>query len=310
MNYILSKNGRPFLTVGCPGRDNQAQADLQVILNVLLFGMDPQQAVAAPRFATQTLINSHYPRNYLPGQLDVEAGIPGEVRSSLAALGHKIVEADACGDGAIVTQRDPETGVMAAGAGPPPDYLRRRLVTRRFRPGYGNFGAGPHCLEHLRVGCHPANHRHRAGRAYLTPATRGRGTEKDAERLSRGPVSQVAQVHYLLPILQVPLDLDPEIDLVSPGAAPGAYGQGIPDSRGRPGVVEFGLDFKWPRLDTYYPSGCGIRHSLTFQHIGALAAASAHCAIIPASRRILARPTFQEIFECPNASRPTSSPST
>ena len=118
VNYILSKNGRPFLTVGCPGRDNQAQADLQVILNVLLFGMDPQQAVAAPRFATQTLINSHYPRNYLPGQLDVEAGIPGEVRSSLAALGHKIVEADACGDGAIVTQRDPETGVMAAGADP------------------------------------------------------------------------------------------------------------------------------------------------------------------------------------------------
>ena len=48
----------------------------------------------------------------------MEAGIPGEVRSSLAALGHKIVEADACGDGAIVTQRDPETGVMAAGADP------------------------------------------------------------------------------------------------------------------------------------------------------------------------------------------------
>ena len=80
--------------------------------------MDPQQAVEAPRFSSQSVTNSFYPRVYLPGQLNVEPGIPEEVRSKLAALGHKIVGADTCGIGAVVTQRDPESGALAAGADP------------------------------------------------------------------------------------------------------------------------------------------------------------------------------------------------
>ena len=118
VNYMVCRDGRPVMTVGCPGGDNQAQADLQLILNVLVFGMDPQQAVEAPRFSSQSVTNSFYPRVYLPGQLNVEAGIPEEVRSSLSSLGHKVVEEGPCGSGAVVTQRDPETGVMSAGADP------------------------------------------------------------------------------------------------------------------------------------------------------------------------------------------------
>ena len=118
VNYIVCKDGEPIMTIGCPGGDNQAQADLQLVLNVLLFGMDPQQAVEAPRFSSQSVTNSFYPRVYLPGQLNVEPGIPEEVRSKLAALGHKIVGADTCGIGAVVTQRDPESGALAAGADP------------------------------------------------------------------------------------------------------------------------------------------------------------------------------------------------
>ena len=118
VNYMVCKDGQPVMTVGCPGGDNQAQADLQLILNVLVFGMDPQQAVEAPRFSSQSVTNSFYPRVYLPGQLNVEAGIPEEVRSRLSSLGHKVVEAGHCGNGAVVTQRDPRTGAMSAGADP------------------------------------------------------------------------------------------------------------------------------------------------------------------------------------------------
>ena len=118
VNYMVCKDGQPLMTIGCPGGDNQAQANLQLVLNVLVFGMDPQQAVEAPRFATQSVPNSFYPREYLPGQLDVEANIPDEVRSKLTALGHKVVESPTCGFGATVIQRDPETGVMTAGADP------------------------------------------------------------------------------------------------------------------------------------------------------------------------------------------------
>lgn len=118
INYIICKDGQPVMTTGCPGGDRQAQGNLQLILNVLVFGMDPQQAVSAPRFATQSMIGSFHPHTYRPGQLDVEPGISGEVRAGLQALGHKVVEAYPVGFTAIVIQRDPDTGTMSAGADP------------------------------------------------------------------------------------------------------------------------------------------------------------------------------------------------
>jgi gamma-glutamyltranspeptidase / glutathione hydrolase len=117
VSYLICDDGVPVMTVGCPGGDDQAQANLQIILNLLLFGMNPQQAVEAPRFATQTLVNSFYPRAYKPGQLNVEAAIPESTRAELQALGHTVVEIGACGIGAIVTRRDPD-GVLSAGADP------------------------------------------------------------------------------------------------------------------------------------------------------------------------------------------------
>src|SRR5207247_4421743 len=115
VSYMICEGGVPTMTVGCPGGDDQSQANLQLILNVLIWGMNPQQAVEAPRFATQTLVNSFYPRVYLPGQLNVEAGIPKSTRAELTALGHKVSEIGACGIGAVVTRREPSTGVLAAG---------------------------------------------------------------------------------------------------------------------------------------------------------------------------------------------------
>jgi gamma-glutamyltranspeptidase/glutathione hydrolase len=118
VNYLICEGGVPTTTVGCPGGDDQAQADVQLILNLLVFGMNPQQAVEAPRFSTQTLVNSFYPRVYRPGQLNVEPGIPEGTRAELRALGHTVSEVGACGVGAVVTRRDPDTGVLSAGADP------------------------------------------------------------------------------------------------------------------------------------------------------------------------------------------------
>jgi len=118
VSYLIRENGAPVMTVGCPGGDDQAQANLQIVLNLLAFGMNPQQAVEAPRFATQTLVNSFYPRVYKPGQLNVESGIPETTRAELRALGHTVTEIGACGIGAIVTRRDPDSGVLSAGADP------------------------------------------------------------------------------------------------------------------------------------------------------------------------------------------------
>ena len=118
VSYLICERGVPIMTVGCPGGDDQAQADLQLVLNLLIFGMDPQQAVEAPRFSTQTLVNSFHPHVYQPGQLNVEPGIPERTRVELRALGHTVTEVGACGIGAVVTHRDPQMGVLSAGADP------------------------------------------------------------------------------------------------------------------------------------------------------------------------------------------------
>ena len=118
VSYLICENGVPIMTVGCPGGDDQAQANLQIMLNLLVFAMDPQQAVEAPRFSTQTLVNSFYPRAYKPGQLNVEPAIADSTRAELTALGHTVTEIGACGIGAVVTRRDPDGGVLAAGADP------------------------------------------------------------------------------------------------------------------------------------------------------------------------------------------------
>jgi gamma-glutamyltranspeptidase / glutathione hydrolase len=118
VSYLICENGTPTTTVGCPGGDDQAQADLQIVLNLLVFGMNPQQAVEAPRFSTQTLTNSFYPRAYKPGVLNVEPGIPQAARDELTALGHLVTEIGACGIGAVVTHRDLASGVLSAGADP------------------------------------------------------------------------------------------------------------------------------------------------------------------------------------------------
>ena len=118
VNYIIAKEGQPLMTVGCPGGDHQVQANVQLMLNTLVFGMDPQQAVEAPRFATASNVNSFYPHVYYPGQLDLEAGIPESTADALRALGHKIETVANCGLGATVSVRDEANASLSTGADP------------------------------------------------------------------------------------------------------------------------------------------------------------------------------------------------
>jgi gamma-glutamyltranspeptidase/glutathione hydrolase len=118
VNYIVSRRGRPIMTVGCPGGDHQAQGNLQLILNALVFGMNPQEAIEAPRFATQSVPNSFYPHQYLKGQLALESGFPTETWDALSALGHEVTPSGSCGMGATIAHRDTDSGVLSAGADP------------------------------------------------------------------------------------------------------------------------------------------------------------------------------------------------
>ncbi len=115
------KNGKPFLLFGTPGGDVQSQAMLQVLLNQVLFGMDIQSAIEAPRFATFSFPSSFEPHSYFPGRLNLESRIARETGDALAELGHKVEWwPDMIWRAAAVCaiRVDQERGVLHAGADP------------------------------------------------------------------------------------------------------------------------------------------------------------------------------------------------
>jgi len=118
---LLVTEAGGVMPFGTPGGDVQVQAMLQVLLNVMHFGMDPQSAIEAPRVASYNFPSSFAPFEYFPGRLAVEGRIDPATRSDLAARGHQIHEWPewtwlAGSVEAILT--DPATGMMGAGADP------------------------------------------------------------------------------------------------------------------------------------------------------------------------------------------------
>ncbi len=63
---------------------------LQVFLNIVVFGMDPQLAVEVPRMATYSFPDSFEPHAYFPGRLNVESRIPAAAGEDLRARGHDL----------------------------------------------------------------------------------------------------------------------------------------------------------------------------------------------------------------------------
>ena len=109
------------MTFGTPGGDMQAQAMLQTFLNVVEFGMDPQEAIEAPRFGTFSYPDSFAPHAYTPGLLCLEGRFPAETQRALEGRGHLVrrwpdLAPEAGGMCAIV--RAPGGVTLAGGADP------------------------------------------------------------------------------------------------------------------------------------------------------------------------------------------------
>lgn len=85
----VGPDGR-MMPFGSPGGDVQTQAMLQGFLNRVVFGMEPQAATEAPRFATYDFPSSWEPHERQPGVLRIEAALHAEVGDALRTRDHDV----------------------------------------------------------------------------------------------------------------------------------------------------------------------------------------------------------------------------
>ena len=111
---IVLRDGRPVLAVGSPGRSTIIGTTLNVILNVLDFGMDVQEAVNAPRVIARN------------GAVDLESRLFADAAlvAGLRAKGFVVRDAGSVGaaqavgiadDGSLRGAADPRKNGLALG---------------------------------------------------------------------------------------------------------------------------------------------------------------------------------------------------
>lgn len=112
---IIMKGGKAIAGVGASGGYTIPQTVGQVIVKMVAYGMDVQQAIASPRI----MINRQAGRVPVgpDAQTYTDPGYPQKVIDGLKALGHKLSEPGNAGavQGVYI---DPETGMLAGGSDP------------------------------------------------------------------------------------------------------------------------------------------------------------------------------------------------
>jgi len=103
---ILTRGGKLFMMAGGPGGSRIPTAVLQVILDVIDFGMNAQDAVDAPRFHHQ----------WMPDRISLERGFSPDTIALLKARGHEIDEASGSGSVAAVVEAIVNDGGWLEGA--------------------------------------------------------------------------------------------------------------------------------------------------------------------------------------------------
>ena len=118
MPGMLLRDGELVGPIGTQGGDAQAQVHLQLITNLVDYGMDPQQATEAPRWVAGGGVGSD------PRLVGLEARFPDASFAELERRGHLVQRTspwDIHFGHAQMILRDRETGLLMGGADPRAD---------------------------------------------------------------------------------------------------------------------------------------------------------------------------------------------
>ncbi len=91
---LALKDGHPYLAFAVQGGDGQDQDLLQFFLNVVEFGMTPQEAAEAPGFNSYQMRASFEAHESRPGRIMLNEATPPYVRKDLRAMGYDPVYRD------------------------------------------------------------------------------------------------------------------------------------------------------------------------------------------------------------------------
>jgi gamma-glutamyltranspeptidase/glutathione hydrolase len=112
---FVIKDGQPIMSFGLMGGGMQPQGHVQVLVNIIDFGMGLQAAGDAARYhhtgSTQPYVTGAKMQD--GGRLQLESGVSQEVAEGLSARGHVVEYVTGPFGGYQAIWRDPETGVYS-----------------------------------------------------------------------------------------------------------------------------------------------------------------------------------------------------
>jgi gamma-glutamyltranspeptidase/glutathione hydrolase len=119
---LALRGGRPWFVFGVMGADMQPQGQVQVLVNMLDFGMTVQAAGEAPRIDhIGSATPGGYPEAPGGGLVLAEHGIPDTTLAELVRRGHDVARTSRNGGGYQGILIDSETGVLHGGSEPRSD---------------------------------------------------------------------------------------------------------------------------------------------------------------------------------------------
>ncbi|MAP64279.1 MAG: transferase [Microbacterium sp.] len=113
---LVLRDGRPRMTLGSPGGDQQDQWQLLVLLRTLVGGYTPQAAIDAPALHTTAVTDSFWPRTWSPGGVVAEDRLGDDLIDGLRARGHRVARAGAWALGRVSAVGRRDDGVLWAAA--------------------------------------------------------------------------------------------------------------------------------------------------------------------------------------------------
>ncbi|MDF2176756.1 gamma-glutamyltransferase [Aliiglaciecola sp. CAU 1673] len=108
---FVTRHGQPWLSFGVMGGGTQPQMHAQIIINLIDFGMNLQEAGDAPRILHSGSSEPTDEKMTDGGYVSLESGIDYKVRRTLMEKGHTLTDEVGSFGGYQAIMRDPQTGV-------------------------------------------------------------------------------------------------------------------------------------------------------------------------------------------------------